>query len=179
MIREGELEAAMDLYTAIGLGGVGFYVASYGLVQVGRMDGNGAPYSAMNVIAAAMVFVSLLQDFNLASMVTQITWIAIGVGGLLLRFHRNRRGAVDGAETTHATDGTVSDPDPAVDVVVPFPQNGASSVQGNNATIVRVRPVAASGNVTPRPTLNLRPDTAPARTGRRTLGIQADLAPVT
>ena len=85
----------MDLHTAIGLIGVGFYISSYALVQIHKMDGNRALYSAMNVIAASLVFVSLLKDFNLASMVTQVTWIAVGVTGLVLRVHRQYRSGLD------------------------------------------------------------------------------------
>ena len=80
----------MDIYTIIGLGGVAAYVAAYALLQLGFLDGNGVTYSVMNVAAAALVLVSLMKDFNLASAVTQVTWIFIGLVGLALRFARGR-----------------------------------------------------------------------------------------
>lgn len=84
---------AMDIYTVIGLAGVAGYVASYGLLQLGYLDGNGVTYSVANVVAAALVLVSLTNDFNLASAVTQVIWIAIGTGGLMLRL-LNRRATI-------------------------------------------------------------------------------------
>lgn len=161
----------MDLYTAIGLGGVGFYVASYGLVQIGKMDGNGVVYSVMNVIAASMVLVSLFQDFNLASMVTQVTWIAVGVMGLALRARRNLQNpgadpiATEG-ESVLAVVGTASTEPPPAD-----------EVGGETGPRLRTRPNLAERKNQSRATFNLRPDTAPVKPGRSTLGLQVDLAP--
>lgn len=75
----------MDFYTAAGIAGFLAYVVAYGLLQVGRLDGNGVPYTLLNILAATLVLVSLLRDFNLASALIQVTWISLGLVGLLLR----------------------------------------------------------------------------------------------
>lgn len=169
----------MDLYTAIGLGGVAFYVSSYALVQVSKMDGNGVVYSAMNVIAASMVLVSLFKDFNLASMVTQVTWICIGVGGLSLR----ARGGLRSEETVLPIESAHAESAHAVHDIPraspkPPPVDERANTGAGAGTLLRVRPnLGVPG--TPSPvTLNLRPDTAPALTGRRAIGLRPDVAPI-
>lgn len=76
----------MDIYTAAGLVGFGAYGAGFALVQMDKVDGNGTLYSLINIAAAALVLVSLYQDFNLASALIQVTWISLGLIGLLLRW---------------------------------------------------------------------------------------------
>ena len=76
----------MDIYTLAGLAGFGVYVAAYALVQFGVFTGNSLAYTAANTVAAALVLVSLIADFNLASALIQITWITIGVAGTVTRW---------------------------------------------------------------------------------------------
>ena len=78
----------MDVSTIIGLAGVAGYVGAYALLQLGALDGNGITYALANVVAAGLVLISLINDFNLASAVTQVLWIAIGTVGLVLRVVR-------------------------------------------------------------------------------------------
>lgn len=78
----------MAIYTLIGLLGFAAYVASYAALQLGWLDGNGVPYTVANVVAASMVLVSMLEQFNLASALIQVTWIAFGLLGLALRLNR-------------------------------------------------------------------------------------------
>ncbi len=80
----------MDIYTFIGLIGVAGYVAAYTMLQLGFLDGNSVSYSVANVVAASFVLVSLTQDFNLASAMIQVIWIAVGTIGLLLRIMQRR-----------------------------------------------------------------------------------------
>lgn len=75
----------MDLYTVAGLAGFGAYVAAYALLQFGVLSGDSLIYTGANTLAAALVLISLIADFNLASALIQITWIVIGVVGVLLR----------------------------------------------------------------------------------------------
>lgn len=77
---------SVDIYTAIGLAGFAAYVAAYGLLQLGRIDGNGVAYTLLNIVAAGLVLVSLLEDFNLASVLIQVTWITLGLVGIVLRW---------------------------------------------------------------------------------------------
>ena len=76
----------MDIYTAAGLAGFATYVVGYGLVQMDKLDGNDSVYSVVNIVAAALVLVSLYRDFNLASALIQVTWISLGLIGMLLRW---------------------------------------------------------------------------------------------
>lgn len=68
-----------------GVGGFLCYLLSFGAVQFGFLDGNAAFYSLANVIAATMVAISLISEFNLSSALIQGSWIMIGVIGLGLR----------------------------------------------------------------------------------------------
>lgn len=78
-------------YQMAGVFGFCCYIAAFGSVQLGTLDGNGAIYSCMNILAASLVAVSLLAEFNLASALIQSSWIAIGVIGLGLRIRRHWR----------------------------------------------------------------------------------------
>ena len=97
----------MDIYTIVGLTGVAAYVAAYSALQLGVLDGNGVVYSVTNIVAASLVLVSLVEDFNLASAVTQVIWITVGVVGLAMRLMRDRSGpavvAVEPAVVSVAT----------------------------------------------------------------------------
>ena len=74
----------------IGVAGFFVYIAAFGLVQIGRLDGNGAHYSLLNVLAASLVATSLIAEFNLASALIQCSWIFIGLIGLSRHFLRKR-----------------------------------------------------------------------------------------
>jgi len=80
-----------DLLTVLGLIGFVGYMVSYGLVQGGRLDGNGISYTVLNLVSASLVLVSLITAFNLASALTQITWIVVSAAGLAR--HAQQRGS--------------------------------------------------------------------------------------
>lgn len=88
----------MDIYTAAGLAGFAAYVAGYGLVQMDQLDGNSSVYSVVNIVAAALVLVSLYRDFNLASALIQVTWISLGLIGMLLRWSVPRQTVLPASE---------------------------------------------------------------------------------
>lgn len=69
----------------IGLLGFLVYILAFGWVQIGWMDGNSAKYSLCNVLAASLVAVSLIAEFNLSSALIQGSWILIGLFGLVKR----------------------------------------------------------------------------------------------
>ena len=96
----------MDIYTYAGLAGVLSYVLSYSLLQLGLLDGNGLRYSVANVGAAALVLVSLTNDFNLASAIIQVVWIVVGLTGLALRFSRMFKPPATGALELGLSDQT-------------------------------------------------------------------------
>ena len=68
-------------------GVIGFivYIFAFGRVQFGWLDGNSATYSALNVLAASLVAISLFAEFNLSSALIQGSWIAIGLSGIFRR----------------------------------------------------------------------------------------------
>lgn len=72
------------------VGVIGFlvYICAFGAVQFGQLDGNSATYSACNVLAASLVGLSLLAEFNLSSALIQISWVSIGLIGLARRLSR-------------------------------------------------------------------------------------------
>ena len=72
-------------YELIGVAGFFFYISPFCAVQLGWLDGNSTTYSLCNVIAASLVAISLIQEFNLASALIQGSWIVIGLVGLALR----------------------------------------------------------------------------------------------
>lgn len=69
----------------VGVCGFLFYIGAFGSVQFGLMDGNGKSYCSVNILAAALVAISLIAEFNLASALIQGSWILIGLLGLALR----------------------------------------------------------------------------------------------
>lgn len=73
---------------AVGLLGFALYLASYLLLNVGRLSGERCGYAVMNMVAAACVLVSLTQTFNLASALIQISWIAISLFGIVRMLRR-------------------------------------------------------------------------------------------
>jgi|GEM_PF-872141 len=81
----------MALTDLAGLAGVILYLLAYSLLQGGQLRVDEYTYSAMNLLAAAMVLVSLTSDFNLASVLIQISWIFVSLAGLRrLRSSRQR-----------------------------------------------------------------------------------------
>ncbi len=74
----------------IGVLGFLVYALSFSWVQIGWMDGNGAVYSLCNVLAASLVAISLIAEFNLSSALIQGSWILIGLFGLAKRLFAKR-----------------------------------------------------------------------------------------
>ena len=77
-----DLAADDSFYAWLGILGVGFYISSYLLLQVGLLRGSSYTYTAMNLLGASLVLLSLMSAFNLASAIIQVTWIVISLFGL-------------------------------------------------------------------------------------------------
>ena len=69
-------------YQWAGLIGVFVYVTGYTLLQLGYIRGVGYIYPGMVIVAAAAMLVSLIKDFNLASAIIQIIYIALSMIGI-------------------------------------------------------------------------------------------------
>ncbi len=76
----------INLPDIVGLMGVALLISTYGLLQFDRIDPKGFWYSFNNMIVAILVTVSLLYNFNLASMVIEVFWFTLSVYGLLKYF---------------------------------------------------------------------------------------------
>lgn len=80
-------------YETAGIAGFICYIAAFGAVQLGLMDGNQTPFTLLNILAACLVGISLIAEFNLASALIQGSWILIGLTGLCLRGYRRQPSA--------------------------------------------------------------------------------------
>ena len=69
----------------VGVFGFICYVAAFGALQLGYVDGNSMAYALLNILAANLVAVSLVEEFNLSSALIQGSWIVFGFIGLALR----------------------------------------------------------------------------------------------
>lgn len=93
---------SMSLLVFAGLAGFVTYALSFAMVQLGRMDGNGLAYTLCNMLAAALVLVSMFDQFNLGSLLTQLTWIGVGVVGVGRRVRESRPASCDRATEQEA-----------------------------------------------------------------------------
>ena len=66
----------------IGLVGVGLILIAFAALTLERIDPKGWPYNAGNAIGAALILISLLYSFNLASFVMEIAWLGFSLFGL-------------------------------------------------------------------------------------------------
>jgi len=72
----------------IGVFGVSFVLITYYLLQVEKIDAKGFWYSFLNLFGAVLIMYSLLYNWNLASVIIEIFWIAISVYGVWKYFKR-------------------------------------------------------------------------------------------
>ncbi len=78
-----------EWHDLVGNLGVFLVLATYLLIQTGRMDINRPGYSAANAAGAVLIIVSLLHNFNLSSFIIEIAWLLISLYGLF-RWLRER-----------------------------------------------------------------------------------------
>ncbi len=93
--------ADLSIFQLTGLAGFFVYMFAFGAVQFDRLNGNSASYSICNIVAAGLVAISLIADFNLASALIQGSWIMIGATGLILRWWRNAAPRAGFRTTSH------------------------------------------------------------------------------
>ncbi len=84
-----------DVVRAIGVLGFMTYVMNYLLLSLNVLSSSQIRFFALNILAAALVLVSLTEEFNLASALIQCFWILIGALAVLLRL-RSRYGVGSG-----------------------------------------------------------------------------------
>lgn len=85
------MELSDSFFIWCGHVGVFSYVGSYAALQLGIIRGNSLTYTFANLLGASLVLVSLINTFNLASAMIQITWIAISIFGLTRLYFLRRQ----------------------------------------------------------------------------------------
>lgn len=73
----------MDLlFDVIGMSGTFLVVGAFFLLQLEKLPASGLGYNLMNLSGAILLLVSLCYNFNLASFVIEIFWIAASFIGI-------------------------------------------------------------------------------------------------
>ena len=80
----------MSLYGIIGIVGVAFYLGSYAALQFGYMSGRGYLYPFCNLMGAVCVGISIIQDWNLSSLLISVAYATISIIGITRTFMLNR-----------------------------------------------------------------------------------------
>jgi len=81
----------LSLMQIFGLAGFATYIGGFTAIQFGILDGNSRLYSLISIMAAAFVLASLMEHFNLASALIQVSWITIGLCGIVWKTYSARR----------------------------------------------------------------------------------------
>jgi hypothetical protein len=76
--------------TITGIVGTLLVLLAFFLLQARKLHGNGAVYQLLNAVGAAAIIVSLVYQFNLASMLLEIAWLLISVYGLAVGIRHKR-----------------------------------------------------------------------------------------
>jgi len=81
-----------NLADIIGMLGTANIVGAYMLLQFNRIDAKGLAFNCINLCGAILLLISLLVNFNLASFVIEVFWIAASLVGLVRYYQRRRQG---------------------------------------------------------------------------------------
>jgi hypothetical protein len=81
---------SLTVYELIGLAGAGSYMAGYASLQFGLIRGRGAAYILFNMVAALLVMISLLNAFNISSMLIQLFFFIVSIFGLIRLYFESR-----------------------------------------------------------------------------------------
>lgn len=80
----------MEITQYIGIAGAVTYLASYFLLQLNKIDGNGNFYAFLNMMAAVFVMISLTTHFNIGSMIIQVSFISLSIYAIFRSFWSRR-----------------------------------------------------------------------------------------
>lgn len=70
-------------YDFIGNIGLVLLLGTYLLLQLGRIDSHGLPYSLLNALAALLIGISLLFAFNMSAFLVEVFWFFISLYGVV------------------------------------------------------------------------------------------------
>ncbi|NMF96908.1 hypothetical protein GPA27_05850 [Aromatoleum toluolicum] len=81
----------MNIPDVVGITGVICYQIAYAGLQLGRFQQDDLRYIGLNLLGPACLLYSLVFDFNLAALITQVLWLGITVLGLVQTMRARRR----------------------------------------------------------------------------------------
>jgi hypothetical protein len=70
-------------YDLLGNVGVVGIIWTYLAIQINVMDARGLWFSLVNGVAAVLILISLLYNFNLSSFIIEVFWIGISMIGIV------------------------------------------------------------------------------------------------
>jgi hypothetical protein len=73
----------MNFSATIGICGVLLIMVTYFLLQIERMKSTDLLYSVVNFVGGAMILVSLMYEWNLASFLMEVVWCLISLFGIV------------------------------------------------------------------------------------------------
>lgn len=76
----------------VGNVGVFLIIISYLLLQLNKINSDNIKYSVMNLVGAALVIISLIENFNMSAFVIEAFWVGISMVGILKYFRRRSLG---------------------------------------------------------------------------------------
>ncbi len=82
--------SSLTIADAIGSFGAFLVVAAYFATQMRMMNSEDLAFPVVNLIGSALIVYSLLQTFNLASMLIESFWIVISLLGIVQHFRLRR-----------------------------------------------------------------------------------------
>ena len=85
------------LFDIIGITCTFLVVGAFFLLQLNKASATGLVYNMMNLTGAILLLISLCYNFNLASFVIEIFWIAASLIGLYKYIKAKRTGNVETA----------------------------------------------------------------------------------
>ena len=79
-----------SIYDFLGNVGVFFIIFSYLLLQLNKLESNDPKYSVMNFFGAALVIVSLIENFNMSALVIEVFWVGISIFGIVKYLYKKK-----------------------------------------------------------------------------------------
>jgi hypothetical protein len=76
-------------YDVVGSVGVLFIVCTYFLLVIRKILSTDILYSALNAAGAALILISLSQEFNFSAFLMELFWLIISVTGIILSIRGN------------------------------------------------------------------------------------------
>jgi hypothetical protein len=73
---------SFPVHDIVGITGSFFIVASYFLMQLGKMQADQTVYSVLNALGAGLILFSLANNFNLSAFIIEFFWLGISFLGI-------------------------------------------------------------------------------------------------